>query len=351
MPKSSTRVTLRQLCGLGLPAAMVLPSLLPVLRQVVRADHAAFFFCDAHGQITNLYAERMLPPQAMASYYQRHYESDFRVKYLQRVSAANPVSSHSLSAQERASPYYREVLSVLGGDHILYAIVRRGSRVLGQLSMYRGAGAAPFSEADEQALASVIHYLGDALAVPTPTALIDVHARVAEEAIAVLTPAGDLIYADDQWDRLVRLAHGDAIAPAMAQAEGRALPLFVRTVLTAALATPNASHRVESAWGSFTFRRHALSAAEGAQAIALRISRLTAEPLQLTLGAAALELSPKQREVALLLAGGATNAQIAQRLNVSLNTASHHVKQVFARLGVHDRGAVEQALRGSNPST
>ncbi len=39
----STRVTLRQLCNLGLPAPVLLPSLLPAVRAVVPATYAAFF--------------------------------------------------------------------------------------------------------------------------------------------------------------------------------------------------------------------------------------------------------------------------------------------------------------------
>lgn len=345
--KASSRITLRQLCALRLPASLVLPSLLPVLRQIVTAEHAAFFFCDAKGQIVNLYAERMLAPQAMASYYERHFESDFRAKYLDRVARASPVSRYSPGDADKAGTYYREVLGVLGGDHILYGIVRRGARVLGQLSLYRDPGSPAFTAADEQALADVLHYLGEALAVPTPAPASGEQARIAEEGAAVLSPQGETLYADAQWDRLVRLARGDAIAPATAGAEGEALPLFVSAVLAAALAAPQAVHRVDSAWGGFVFRPHLLVGRGGEQVVALRVTRMTAEPLQLMLGATELPLSPKQREVALLVARGHSNPEIAQELGITVNTASYHVKQVFLRLDVHDRGAVERVLRQS----
>jgi DNA-binding CsgD family transcriptional regulator len=345
--KASSRILLRQLCALRLPAMLVLPSLLPVLRQIVAAEHAAFFFCDPQGQIVNLYAERMLAPQAMASYYERHYESDFRRKYLMRVAQASPVSRFSPCEADKAGPYYREVLGVLGGDHILYGIVRRGARVLGQLSLYRGPEGPAFTAADEQALADVLHYLGEALAVPTPVPAASDQGRVAEEAAAVLSPAGETLFADAHWDRLVRLARGDSIAPATAQAEGEALPLFVRAVLAAALAAPHAVHRVESPWGAFVFRPHLMAGRGGEEVVALRVTRMTAEPLQLTLGAAELPLSPKQREVALLVARGHSNPEIAEQLGIAVNTASYHVKQVFMRLDVHDRSAVERILRQS----
>jgi DNA-binding NarL/FixJ family response regulator len=67
--------------------------------------------------------------------------------------------------------------------------------------------------------------------------------------------------------------------------------------------------------------------------------------VRLTEGASRLDLSPQQREVALMIALGLTNAAIAEKLDVSVNTAGYHVKQVFAKLDVHDRGDVAKVLR------
>ena len=61
-----------------------------------------------------------------------------------------------------------------------------------------------------------------------------------------------------------------------------------------------------------------------------------------------LELSPQQREVALLLAQGKSNQEIGAALNVSNNTASYHIKQLFLRLDAHDRAeAVSRLLEHS----
>ena len=90
------RVTVRQLCSLRLPAPVLLPSLLPAARAVVRSSHAAFFYADAAGNMTNMYAERMLPPEAMARYYEQYYRADssaFTKSYLSLVAASDPVSA------------------------------------------------------------------------------------------------------------------------------------------------------------------------------------------------------------------------------------------------------------------
>lgn len=338
------RVTLRQLCSLGLPGPLLLPSLLPVLRELVPASHAGFFFCDDAGNITNLYAERMLSPQAMATFHDRHSQHQFRQQYLQRVGARRPVSRRSVPRDEDTGGYREDVLGPLQIAHFLYAIVRHRGRALGQLSLYRGEADPAFTEADEDTLAGVLHYLGEALAVPAPKAGLQEGGQVVEEGLAVLDEAGRELYADEHWPRLVRLAQGQAIAPATARQASDTLPRFVAGVLATLANAPQAVHRVESGWGQFSFHRHALHSAQGQAAVALRVSRLAAEPLRLAQGAAAAGLSPQQREVAVLMAQGHGNAAIAERLGVSINTANYHVRQVFTKLDVHDRAAVASAL-------
>jgi DNA-binding CsgD family transcriptional regulator len=344
MSKSSARVTLRQLCRLGLQAPLLLPSLLPVLRELVPASHAAFFFCDARGNITNLYAERMLAPQAMAAYHDRHNDAQFRQQYLQRVAAASPVSRRSADAHEKAGAYYREVLEPLGMEHFLYGMVRHHGKVVGQLSLYRGREATAFSALDEQTLLEVMHYLGEALAMPASGALVELQEHTVEEGLALLDAQANELFADANWPRLIRLAEGNAISPATAMAESESLPRFVRAILAAVVSAPHAIHRVDSVWGNFAFRRHALASRQGEQAVALLVSRLAAQPLRLTEGAAALGLPPQQREVAVLMAQGHSNSDIALQLGITVNTASYHVKQVFSRLNVHDRSAVARVL-------
>jgi DNA-binding CsgD family transcriptional regulator len=351
MVTNSARVTLRQLCGLGLPAPILLPSLLSAVRAAVPAAHAAFFYCNAAGNMTNMYAERMLPPEAMARYYERHYRADshaFATAYLARVAASDPVSFRSVSSAEKQTEYYKEVLSLLEVEHVLYGIVRApgGKRdPLGQLSLYRAAGSPAFGAADAQALRDVLHYLSHALVEAKFVAVTPTAEQTAEEAMAVLNDAGELLFCDAGWSRLVRLARGEPIAPGSAREEPRAIKEFLRGVLQSTRAAPNTLHMIDSPWGRFGFRQHQLDGQTGGTAQALIVSRLASDPVRLTEGASRLELSPQQREVALMIALGLTNAEIAQRLDVSVNTAGYHVKQVFAKLDVHERADVAKMLR------
>ncbi|MFD5325703.1 LuxR C-terminal-related transcriptional regulator [Streptomyces sp. NPDC127092] len=49
------------------------------------------------------------------------------------------------------------------------------------------------------------------------------------------------------------------------------------------------------------------------------------------------ELTPQQQRIAGLVAAGATNHEIADRLSLSPRTVDHHLRNVFARLGVRSR--------------
>lgn len=58
-------------------------------------------------------------------------------------------------------------------------------------------------------------------------------------------------------------------------------------------------------------------------------------------------LTPRQREVVLLVAEGLTNAEIARRLWISPGTVRRHLENAFARLEVHTRTAAVARLHPS----
>jgi DNA-binding CsgD family transcriptional regulator len=79
----------------------------------------------------------------------------------------------------------------------------------------------------------------------------------------------------------------------------------------------------------------------------VRIQRQEPMILRFVRSMARLPLSPQQREIALLLARGASNQDIADSLGVSGNTVAYHIKQLFQKLDVHDRaGAVTHIASG-----
>jgi len=58
-------------------------------------------------------------------------------------------------------------------------------------------------------------------------------------------------------------------------------------------------------------------------------------------------LTPREREVAQLVAAGMTNAEVARRLYISPKTAAVHVSSILRKLDVTSRTDVGGALRAA----
>ena len=61
-------------------------------------------------------------------------------------------------------------------------------------------------------------------------------------------------------------------------------------------------------------------------------------------GAAGTCLSPREREIARMVAMGYTNKTIAAVLEISTWTVGTHIRRVFSKLGVHSRSAMVAQL-------
>ena len=57
------------------------------------------------------------------------------------------------------------------------------------------------------------------------------------------------------------------------------------------------------------------------------------------------DLTPRQREVLALIAAGKTNAEIAEDLDISLDEAKYHVREILGKLGVESREEAAAAWR------
>ena len=54
----------------------------------------------------------------------------------------------------------------------------------------------------------------------------------------------------------------------------------------------------------------------------------------------ASRLSPREREVATLMASGCTNREIAETLCISIATVERHASNIYTKLGLHSRSQV-----------
>lgn len=342
---------IRQLCCMGFGSQLIMPRLLQALRSLVASDSAGFFWIDARGDMRNFYAERALSPQATAAF-QRHYDRGdvpFRRMFLSRANAAEPVSAISVGVQLERTDYYQNVLRELEAYHVLHAIVRDPVRGFGQLSLYRSRRAPSFSAADLQAIKGVLHYIAHAIAQSArswdeaPERLQFVDSDI--ETLLIVRSDGEIQHASGAGRNLLLMAAGENVNPAtIAGAASGAKALLERLCreivgIYRGRDTAPPRYFIENGWGRFTLRTYAISDNPLACDALFGVHIIRQEPLLLKLAESirSFPISPQQGEVALLLAQGFSNTDIAERMNVSLNTASYHVKQLFAKLDVHSR--------------
>jgi DNA-binding NarL/FixJ family response regulator len=67
------------------------------------------------------------------------------------------------------------------------------------------------------------------------------------------------------------------------------------------------------------------------------ISRFLSGPRLDGSGAALIELTDREREIMIMVAGGLTNDEIAERLRISPYTAKTHINRAMVKLDAHDR--------------
>ena len=98
-------------------------------------------------------------------------------------------------------------------------------------------------------------------------------------------------------------------------------------------------------WGRFTFRAEWLDqGALGSGLIAITITHKVPLPIRLTRSVKKLPLSRRQAEVCVLLATGASNETVAERLGISKLTANEHARWIYNKLDVHSRAELVSKL-------
>ena len=93
--------------------------------------------------------------------------------------------------------------------------------------------------------------------------------------------------------------------------------------------------------------RHSSARAAEARA-ALWLTRCEgARPPTLLAAPEAAELTPREREIALLAAGGSSSREIAERLVLSVRTVDNHLQNAYRKLGVTRRQDLASVLSGA----
>ena len=138
-----------------------------------------------------------------------------------------------------------------------------------------------------------------------------------------------------------------AHAAALVAGDGAAL-LDVAERLAAEDALLVAAEAADAAAAAYRDAGRLSSARAAAARAALWLTKCEgARPPTTLVASKAVDLTPREREIALLAAGGASSRQIAGRLVISVRTVDNHLQNAYRKLGVTRRQDLSHALSGT----
>jgi DNA-binding CsgD family transcriptional regulator len=371
----------RQLCHLGLSPELALPAILTALHDLVDSDSNGFFWVDENYDITNICAEKLLPPEVMRRYFDEFYdapETNFRRRLRELAGQKDVVQIMTFTEQFYRSEYYNKIWKHFGAHHVMYAVVRRGGTCYGQLSLYRSHGERPFSARDQRELARVVGYITDLFASPRKAADSDIpldrYYDSGYSGMMTLDENGEIAFASPQAQRLYFLATHPQISrrslvAAFSEDRTRVLGRLAEQLRATPLGymVPPARIDLRNCWGEFVLsgyrlQPHESQASGGIEKAAAQAGKVPAAasnppsalgivieyrepmPIRLLNNMKRSSLSVRQTEVALRLAFGHSQPDIAEQLSIKLGSVEYYKKEAYRKLDVHDRQGLRERL-------
>ena len=352
MPESSWSVERLQdeiaiLGSRGLPRQEYFAELGPRLRRVIDNDASCWHTLDPEtrlltsDQSAELVERGIYEPDTVQAAGELIVRSEYVVEdqntFAQLATRRVPVAT--LEQATRGNPSqsirYRELLEPSDIPHELRAAFVIRGRVWGAVHIARRAASGPFSQRDVDVLARVAGQIASGI---RGSLRFDAARRATGDAAPGLVVLGG----DDETELLT--APGRPLLESLATGpqgidEGRlpsallALASFLRSQDPAS-ASSGSVVTVPSRDGWVTL--HGSKPDPGSDRIAIVIEPASG-PRSATVRLEAHGATPREREVATLLARGLTNQEIAEALCLSAHTVQDHTKSLFEKLGVGSR--------------
>lgn len=358
----------KQLCCLGLPGQQVMPTLLAALHEVVPSYANYFFWIDAHGKLSNVLFENLDEVVNLMPLYLGEF-ADTREREVVSSAAESLRTrrgvwtvSESLKVDRRTyhrHDFYQLLMRPSGFHDGLRAAVCDGARPLGIMGLGRKEAEVGFTRRDMRMLAALLPFLGHALTVPADTSVHYTEGQ--DEGMLIVDESSRICYQSAQARKLIFYAtHPRVDGSTLSSLAGKeALRSGLAMLVQRLKASTAASADIEARppvwrhgnhWGEFVFRAYWMDAAGAAGysdvgdaapepggmiAISVRHNEPVALKLQRELQDQ--PLSPRQQEVGLWLAQGASFPQIAKQLGLSKRTVENHANNIYTKLNVTNR--------------
>ena len=337
---------IRRLACLDISGPQLAPLLLQELRDVLYFDTAGYFWRNENGD-TDLFMEDQavvdLLPLYMDDYIQkaereagRSFEEGLREDF-------GPVRTEQMIKlplrRFLRHDYYNLILRPLGLNQCISLVPRlAGGLPTGSLKLYRRDPRHHFTDEEMRLFGAQERYLAEVLQHTRPAGN---EQDLINDAILVATLDGELQWISDQARQIMHLAFSSrwhqhsSDLPGMLRfllkklsqlSNGRDIQGLPQTSIT----TPH---------GRFVFKARLMVSTTGQDNVAgIRIEHHRPRHLRILEALRDMHLPPQQSETFYWLSQGFSEQDIAQRMQISINTVVYHRRQLYARFGAANRG-------------
>lgn len=350
---------LRQLCCSGLDKEIVIPEFLRAVQAVIPSGSNTFSGVDE--QLNNAYHMTEFVTQDLDEVTPIVISNYYTPQRLVRVAIwfkQHPVMADSNVLDESfyQSDMYHLVYRRFDQHHMLIAPVLIGGKPTGMLGLYRPRHQKPFDNREQALCTQLLPYVSHALCVTNNSDIQ--YSENGSSGMMVMDTQGQIQYLSHDAKSLLALA----CQPVMTldgRSQEEALLAKLAQLCRNLQSIFQGKHAAPPSWsmtngrGRFNFHACWLNKQNNEPGALIGMTVEHHEPLVLKLlrGLQNLPLSPTQKQVALLLAQGATNERIGENLNIKQTTVKDHVSKIFDKLGIYRREELLPFLLALDKST
>lgn len=342
---------IRQLCCLGVESHAVMPALMEALHDLIPSSNNLFIWTDDEGTALDRYCEVYLPAVIEASQQGLAGKTDLKAIVKSGKAVGN---LRERPPEFYKSPYFAEVYGPMRARHSLDAVVRTHRGTEGVLILHRDADT-PFTLEEEAELEAVLPYIRHIWTRPQ-TETTHLFSDSDGYGTIVCDLAGKIQHISQNASQLLTMAQQQSAVSSAERPTHLPQELQELSRRLSTLAMPGAHAGppvlyVNNRWGRFVFRATWLDGVNAPQDRLIAISVTRQEPLAVSVvrGFQKSPLSPKQRDVALMLVTGRSAEDIVKELSISVTTYKDHLRKIYEKLGITKRVDLIRHLTQPSP--
>jgi DNA-binding CsgD family transcriptional regulator len=341
---------IRQLCCLGLSSEAIMPDLMKALGRVMDCHSGVFMWFDGKGQIRNIFVDIFLPQ--VVNLYVTEYEN-LKNPYGPDLPAVaqkgKTLGNYRVMPQGfYKTDMYNLICRPYDQHYMLDAIIKDNETALGALMLYREKGHRQFTRAEQARLAQLVPYiqhaiLSDNSVIGDERPLEDFTA--VSRGIILADLSGRISHIDDKarealfWTEEANFSQGGDL---LAQMDTTLKSLVdrlcrnmdrIRRSENAAAPSIRLKHHCGELHLNATLLQAYQPGLQDLVSIAITLKRH--KPLAIMSRLENLPLSPKQKELSLLVGMGHSAGEIAEKLNISQNTYKEYLQAIYAKLSIN----------------